>query len=244
MGLTPEEPRGCTDATTCVQTSSLSRDRQPVAAVLSGNRDIALRSAAVWLSVAPASCPVLARHLSTAQARSEESRNGPSVDRIELDASSASTTSKRTDVAPPSASAKALLTGGTLSGASQSNRLWPWSSSGDSPSRAAQAGLAYRITPPSPRTAIGSRPASSSARKSSAARCSMPERVSRLTVMVGARVGWPAVRRRSRELYRESHRTRATDRVARCQSCSPPSGPQRPGCRRMRVEAFGRNRAT
>ena len=25
---TPEEPRGCTDATTCVQTSSLSRDRQ------------------------------------------------------------------------------------------------------------------------------------------------------------------------------------------------------------------------
>ena len=158
MGLTPEEPRGCTDATTCVQTSSLSRDRQPVAAVLSGNRDIALRSAAVWLSVAPASCPVLARHLSTAQARSEESRNGPSVDRIELDASSASTTSKRTDVAPPSASAKALLTGGTLSGASQSNRLWPWSSSGDSPSRAAQAGLAYRITPPSPRTAIGSRP--------------------------------------------------------------------------------------
>ena len=103
-----------------------------MAAVLSGNRDIALRSAAVWLGAAPASCPVSARHLSTAQTRSEESRNGPSVDRIELDASSASTTSRRTDVAPPSASATAFLTGGTLSGASQSNRLRPWSSSGDS----------------------------------------------------------------------------------------------------------------
>ena len=31
---TPEEPRGCTDATTCVQTSSLSRDRQQNAATV------------------------------------------------------------------------------------------------------------------------------------------------------------------------------------------------------------------
>ena len=34
---TPEEPRGCTDATTCVQTSSLSRDRQHSPTLLVGD---------------------------------------------------------------------------------------------------------------------------------------------------------------------------------------------------------------